>query len=204
MSNDVFPSLPGIDIKVGRTVSAPPVSKRTTPSRREFRARDASVPRYLYTLAFEVLRAGAEAELQQVVGLFNKHGGSFESFLFSDPVDNTVTAQLFGTGNGSTTQFQLVRSFGGFAEPVTDIDATVAAPLLYLNGVLKTAGTHYSIGAGGSVTWVTAPGAGVLLTWTGGFYRRVRFERDEAAFERFLVELWTWNRCELRSVVGEA
>lgn len=203
MSNDVFPSLPGMHIEVARTVSAPPVARRTTPSRREFRARDASVPLYRYGLRFEVLRAGAEAELQQLVGLFNKHGGSFESFRFTDPVDNAVTAQLFGVGNGSTTQFQLTRTFGGFAEAVFEIDSTVAAPLLYKNAVLQTVGTHYTIGATGVVTWVTAPAGGVSLTWTGSFYRRVRFERDEAEFERFLVELWTLKRCDLRSLVGE-
>ena len=203
MSNDVFPSLPGMHIEVGRSVSAPPVSKRTTPSRREYRARDASIPLYRYSLAFEVLRAGAEAELQQLVGLFNKHGGSFESFRFTDPVDNAVSAHLFGTGNGSTTAFQLVRSFGGFAEPVFEINSTVAAPLLYKAGVLQTAGTHYTLGATGLVTWVTAPAGGAALTWTGSFYRRVRFVRDEADFERFLVELWSLKRCELCSLVGE-
>lgn len=121
MSSAIYPTLPGLSFGVQRTVLPPPVQVRTTPSQREYRARDATVPRYQYALNYEFLRSSAaRAELQTLVGFFNARGGSFEAFSFLDPDDNTVSAQQFGVGDGSTTSFQLLRSFGGFAEPVLD------------------------------------------------------------------------------------
>lgn len=39
-------------------------------------------------------------------------------FFFNFREDNTATANLFGTGNASTTTFQLARTLGSFTEPV--------------------------------------------------------------------------------------
>lgn len=195
MSNAVFPSLPGLLIDVGRHVLAPPVKVRTSPARREFRARDATLPLYRYTLKYEFLRAGAQAELQSLVGFFNSRGGAFDDFLFTDPVDNTVTDQSFGVGNGSTTVFQLVRSFGGYAEPISAVNAVVNVKV---NGVATGA---YTI-SNGVLTFTTAPAAAATLTWSGTYYRRVRFEEDQAQFERFMALLWSAKQINLLSVKG--
>lgn len=128
MSDAVYPTLPGLAYGVVRGVIPPPVTIKTTPSRREYRARDAVNPVYAYTLPYEFLRSDAVwAELQTLVGFYNLRGGPFDSFLFTDPDDNAVTAQPFGVGDGSTAVFQLVRSYGGFAEPVRDLNG---APVL--------------------------------------------------------------------------
>lgn len=123
MSNEIYPALPGLTFGVQRNVLAPPVTVKTTPSQREYRARDATLPRYRYVLMYEFLRSSAvEAELQSLVGFFNTHGGSFDDFLFDDPDDHAATANAFGIGDGSTVGFQLLRSFGAFAEPVRDLN----------------------------------------------------------------------------------
>lgn len=198
MSSAVYPSLPGLAFGVQRTVLAPPVLVRTTPSRREFRARDATLPLYQYSLVYEFLRSNAAwVELQTLVGFFNARGGSFDSFLFTDPDDNAVTAQLFGTGDGSTLTFQLVRAFGGFAEVVNDLNG---AALIYVNGVLKTQPSQCVISASGLVTFATAPAAGLPITWTGTFYRRVRFLRDTLDFTKFMQDLWEARKVELLSL----
>lgn len=195
MSSAVYPTLPGLTFGVQRTVLAPPVMVRTTPSRREFRARDATVPLYQYSLVYEFLRSGAAwAELQTLVGFFNARGGSFDSFLFTDPDDCTVTSQLFGTGDGTAVAFQLVRSFGGFAEAVYDLNG---AALIYVNGVVKTQPAQCTIGATGLVTFAAAPAVGAALTWTGVFYRRVRFLRDTLDFTKFMQDLWDARKVEL-------
>lgn len=197
MSNEVYPALPGLAFGVRRNVIAPPVTIKTTPSQREYRARDATLPRYRYTIVYEFLRSDATfAELQAIVGFFNRHGGSFDDFRFTDPDDNAVTANAFGVGNGSNKVFQILRTFGNFSEPVRDLNG---APLIYVNGALRTLGTHYSISATGLVTFVTAPGAGQPVTWTGSFYRRVRFARDEAEFTKFMQDLWDAKQVELLS-----
>ena len=119
MSNNLFPTLPGIAWPVMRAVMAPPVMVKTTPSQREFRARDSTIPRYRYTLAFEFLRPDAALlEWQTLLGFYNLQGGPFDDFIFVDQADNTVTNQTIGIGDGASTQFQLARTLGGFLDPI--------------------------------------------------------------------------------------
>jgi len=118
MSNDVFPTLPGRAWPRKRT----PLWKtkvNTTPSGREFRSTAMAYPRYRITWQYELLRSKAsQQDFQALVGFINARRGAFDTFLLDDPDDNTVTGQPFGTGDGTTTTFQLVRSVGGYAEPV--------------------------------------------------------------------------------------
>lgn len=194
MSNSVYPVLPGLRINVRRVVSMPPVLKRTTPSRREYRAVDSSLIKYRFVLSYEVLRAGAEAELQNIEAFFKVRRGSFDNFLFTVPDDAAVTNQLFGIGNGSTTSYQLTRSLGGYSELVYDLNGT---PQIFRNGVLQATPANYSISATGLVTFTSAPASGHNLNWTGAYYWRCRFERDELEFERFLHQLYELRTVEL-------
>ena len=198
MSDAVFPDLPGLDIVVRKT---PTWSTRiqTAASGKELRADFFVYPLYRIALSYNVLRAGAEAELQSIVGFFNQRRGRFDNFLFSDPGDSSVTAQQFGVGDGSTTAFQLVRGFGGHVEPVMNLNGS---PTIKVNGVTKTAGTDYTIDAYGMVTFAAAPDGGAPLTWNGDYYYRVRFDRDGEEFERFLDDLWRAQRIELFGSLG--
>lgn len=195
MSNAVFPPFPGI--KWGGTKT--PVWKTITHesvSGMELRTALMTYPRYRISLSYEVLRAGAAAELQGLIGFFNARRGSWDDFLWLDPGDHAATLAQFGTGDGVKTQFTMARPFGGFLEPVSDF---VSAPAIYVGGVLKTPGTHYSI-TGGRITFVSAPAVGAALTWSGQFYKRVRFARDETEFEEFLQDLWSAKKVELITV----
>lgn len=198
MSNAVFPDLPGIDIKVRKTPMWDTKIK-TAVSGKELRASFYSTPLYKFALSFNVLRAGAEAELQALVGFFNDRRGRFDSFLFTDPVDSAVTAQAFGVGDGVRTAFQLVRTFGANVEPVMNINGS---PEIYVDGVLMTPTTDYTVDAYGLVTFVTAPASNVALTWTGAYYYRCRFDRDTVDFEQFLWGLWEAKRVELFGSLG--
>lgn len=121
MSNVTFPVLPGLAWSVVKT---PQWSTRIqkTVSGREYRAAFFNVPLWTFKLSYEVLRAGGEQELQQLVGFFNARQGSFDSFLYRDPTDSTVTAQGFGVGDGATTAFQLTRTMGGYTEPIQNVN----------------------------------------------------------------------------------
>ena len=46
------------------------------------------------------------------------------------------------------------------------------------------------MGAGGVVTFTVPPASGAALTWTGGYYRRVRFDMDEMDFQRIMNLVW--------------
>lgn len=191
MSNLVYPVLPGLMFGATRTPIWSSIVK-TSVNGREFRSANFQIPRYRYTLQYEFLRsAAAWAELQTLFGFYNQLLGGWDTFLFSDPDDNAVTAQAFGVGDGSTLTFQLVRSLGGFVEPVYALNGT---PTIYVNG---TPTTPASISATGLVTFSAAPAAAAAITWTGSFYWRCRFADDSLEFEKFMAQLWAAKKVVL-------
>lgn len=201
MSNAVFPTLAGLSWDVAKT----PIWRtaiQSAVSGKELRASLMSYPLWKFSLSYEVLRAdSASQELQTLLGFFLGRQGQFDSFLYTDPVDNSVTGQNFGTGDGTTTAFQLVRTYGAggftFTEPVQNVNGT---PSIYVAGVLKTAGTDYTIGSTGIVTFTSAPANGAALTWTGNYYFRCRFLQDSADFNQFMYLLFDLQKLEFQSV----
>lgn len=195
MSNNLFPTLAGLAWPVHRQVLPPPVAVKTTPSRREFRARDSSVPLYRWTLPFEFLRVSqANPDWQTLVGFYNQQGGPFDDFIFVDQLDQIVVNQTIGVGDGSTTVFQLARALGGFLEPVY---APVGSQTIQVAGSTVT---PTSISATGVVTLASAPTAGQLVTWTGSFGWRVRFADEYADFEQFMAAFWALKKLTLLSI----
>lgn len=194
MSNAIFPTFPGL--KWG-TVKKPIWSTRIqkATSGRELRASFYSYPVYQFSLSYEVLRGNALGEIQQLIGFFNARQGSFDSFLYEDPDDNSATDQSFGVGNGTRTQFQLVRTMGGFVEPVLALNGT---PTIKVNGSVVSTG--FTINSTGLVTFSTPPANGATLTWSGNFYYRVRFVQDSNEFEQFLKQLWQARKVEFISI----
>jgi uncharacterized protein (TIGR02217 family) len=195
MSNSILPSFPGLTWNVMRTPIFNTAVKSSV-SMREFRASLTAYPVWQYKLTYEVLRArSALPEMQQLAGFFLQRSGSFDTWLYTDPDDNTVALQGFGVGDGTTTQFQLVRSFGGFTEPIYDINGT---PSIYKAGVLQ--GSGYSINATGLVTFTVAPTGGQALTWTGSYYFRCRFLKDQLEFNQFMKQFWELRTMEFKTV----
>lgn len=196
MSDAVFPTLPGLKWGTTKTPMWKTVTQESV-SGMELRASLMTYPRYRITLGYEFLRADAEyTELQQLIGFFNARRGAWDDFLWLDPDDNTAAAQVFGTGDGATKIFTIGRDYGGFREPVLDF---LAAPQIRVAGVLKASPGDYTITAG-KVTFGTAPANGASLTWSGQYYRRVRFANDETEFEAFLQNLWSAKKVELITV----
>lgn len=197
MSQLIYPALPGLQWPIRKAPAWETKAKRT-PSGREFRTSSMTYPRYRYTLQYEFLRdAAAYNEFQQLFGLFDKVAGAFDTFLFSDPNDNAVSGQSIGTGNGSTTTFQLARSIGGALVPIFDVNGT---PQVFKAGTLQTAGSAYTLSTTGLITFATAPTAGQAITWTGSFYWRVRFEDDELPFDEFANGFWSTGQVRLITV----
>src|SRR5581483_4754796 len=118
MSNSVFPGLAGL----GWTVKRSPLWKtrvQESISGKEVRIADWSFPRWQWQLSYDFLRGDpVNVEFQALAGFFNQRLGMFDSFLYQDADDNNISAQLLGTGDGATTSFQLVRTLGGFVEPI--------------------------------------------------------------------------------------
>lgn len=106
-------SLPGFSIDLQREPSADGVNIATASSGAELRSTWQSIPRYKYQVSFELLRNTALLEAQTMWDLFTRMFGQLNSFLITDPEDNTVTAHGFGQGTGSVTAFQLQRRMLG-------------------------------------------------------------------------------------------
>lgn len=153
-------------------------------------------PIWHFKLTWEILKDGnaTPSDFQTLVDFYLARGGSFDTFLYTDPTDNAVTNQSFGTGDGVTTSFQLVRTWSAFAESVQNING---APTIKKNAVTLTAGVDYSINSTGVVAFSVAPAAAAALTWTGSFYYRLRFEKDLQEFENFMFNLWSLKVLEL-------
>ena len=185
MSNALLPTLKGMSFPVEKT----PIWRTKTQSHvsgKETRLNLWSYPLWQWALRFEVLRSdAANLELQALVGFFNARQGSFDSFLFNDPDDNSVVAQAFGVGDGTTRAFQLNRTFGGWNEPVTAVNVISQVTV---NGTPTTA---YTLNAfTGVLTFTTAPAASAVLAWTGTYYWRVRFMDDQTTVSKFMTSLW--------------
>lgn len=197
MSNAVFPSLPGLSWGVTKQPQWATKIQRSV-SGRELRAAFMSAPLYEFGMSYEVLReALSYQELQTLIGFFNSRKGSFDSFLYRDPSDNSVTAQPFGAGDGVTKTFQLVRTYGGDTEPVMNLNG---APAIYKDEAIQSSG--YSIDTAGSVTFTAAPAIGAVLAWAGAYYYRCRFSDDVLDFENVLSKLWSARKVSFVGCLG--
>lgn len=203
MSNIVYPSLLGQDIVATRAPAFATKVKRAV-SGKEFRAAFMAYPLWNLSISYEFLRDGNRgADLQTIEGLFMQMRGAWDSFLVAVLSDFSVTDMPFGVGNGAQTAFQLTRTRGAggfsFVEPVQNVNAITNVKK---NGVTLTLTTDYTVGSTGIVTFVSAPAGGAALTWTGTYYFRCRFVRDEMESERFLADLWKLGKVELLGAPG--
>lgn len=195
MGNAVFPILPGL--RADRSAEPRFATRiQRSVSGAEARASMQAYPLVQFSLGYDVLRHGADIDLRALKGFFLARRGSFDSFLFTDEIDNTVTNQAIGTGDGATTQFQLVRTWG------YDANSQITEPVMNVNAItnIKVAGTvtaAYTINSTGMLTFTTAPAAAQAITWTGTYYYRARFASDNLAFDRFLQDLYATKKVEI-------
>jgi len=121
--------------------------------------------------------------------------GPYQTFPFSDPLDfasvnpttpglaPTLSAldQTIGTGNGATTQFQLIKNYTvgsqNYARPV--YHPVVSSVLISINGVPQGSGWTVSRTTG-IVTFDVAPANGLLVKAGYLFDVQVRYDADNS------------------------
>lgn len=195
---DIFPLLPGFSFIASKRPQWSTAIAAAT-SDRERRRKLWSYPRWNFKVAYEVLRdSPSTADLQKLFAFFNAHAGMYGEFFFFDPSDNAVSAQRFGTGDGSTHTFQLIRTVGSgnltFAEPVFGVCGT---PTVTVNGASTGS---FTIGAAGIITFASAPAAGAPLAWTGQFMFLCRFDQDDLDTQQMMQGLWSQSGLAFRTV----
>lgn len=201
MSTAIFPSFPGIEFP---TVKQPTwaTRKQTSISGREVAVADYLNPRWLFTVSYSVLHdevfGSFDSELRTLMDFVNERMGGFDTFLFTDPTDFEITGQFIGQGDGTTTQYQLIRQLvpGGFAEFIT---APNTVSNVYVNGIPTTFTVNNSTG----VVTITGgtPGVGLNITADFTYYFRVRFATDTLGFSRFNFAMWELKELKMISVV---
>lgn len=188
-----MPSFQGLAIATKRT----PLwrsSIQSTLSGKETAISYMSYPLYQWSIDIAVLRSYGEfTELAQMVGFVNTCQGMAGRFLYQDAEDNLLANQLIGTGDGSKVSFQIVRSYGGYIEPVQFPGAVT----VYVNGV---AATNATVGALGVVTFAQAPAAGSSITVSGPFYFLCRMLQDNPEFDQEHVRMWSLSGLKFQSV----
>lgn len=138
-----------------------------------------------YDVAYGIRRAD---DLAAVVAFFEARNGRLHGFRFKDWADFKScvpsqtpgpTDQPIGTGNGTTTQFQLIKRYTSGAQSWTRaITKPVAgAVTIAVNSTPQASGWSVST-ATGLVTFATAPAAGVAVTAGFEFDVPVRFDTD--------------------------
>lgn len=205
MSSLVFPVLKGLtwDRKI---VPMTKTNVQEAVSGRESRTSFMLYPKYRIELTFNVLRsATAYQELQKIAGLFRAMKGRYDSFLYSDNHDVSVTDQQIGVLDGTTLTWQLLRTYGvapyTFIEPIANVNTLTN---LKRAGVTLSSPADYSVSATGLVTLTSGGTLGQSLTWTGSYYFRCRFDKDEAEFNQFLNGLYEYRKCTLIGSLGVA
>lgn len=204
MSVQIFPStLPGIDIIEHRAPAWGTLIQESV-SGKETRVARRLNPRRTWEIQFNFARTSTGfPEMQQLEAFFNARSGSFDSFLFTASDDSSVTGQTIGAGDSTARSFQLVRSFGGYSEPIYAPN-TVSA--VYVAAVVQSS-TTYTVGAWestspGVVTFSTfAPAAAAAITADFSYYFPVRFTNDTLQIDRLVSKIWEIKKVSFMQII---
>lgn len=185
MSNSIYPVLAGVGWDIEKT---PEFSTKIQQaySGVEYRGALRDKPLYFCELKYDYLSA---SDFKSLTGFFLQMKGSFDSFLFTDQTDYSVTDQSIGVGNGSTTNFQLIRTMGGFNEDIENVNTIT-------NVKVDGVSVSHTVGSTGIIT-IAAPASGKSVTWTGTFYYRCRFKDDVSSFTNFMQNLYSAKKVSL-------
>lgn len=146
--------------------------------------------RYRFNLRHILQRANLFSD---VVQFFEALGGPATGFLVDNPIDNATnmnganaaTDIGLGDGDGTTTSFNLVRTYSQGSsstsrrifKPKSDLLIAVdGSPLTVVYDTTPGSGEVSVNTSTGVLTFDTAPGNGLAITWGGGYYYPVALE----------------------------
>ena len=192
---------PYYDVKIQEAISG-----------KEIRSTWWASPRWRHKLTAESLLINANTdELRALVGFFHAHFGALDSWLLD--AGESVDGMLFGIGDDSTQAYQLQASdlpaitwgeaydgeaprlwpaFGdGFYPIWQPHEITIYADEVEVEQVEEPSDeTECKIEFPGVVIFGAPPAAEALLTWSGTYYRRVRFAAQGLPLEQIVPGLW--------------
>ena len=201
MSTNVFPSfnLPNIGYPIKRTAMWK-TTVQSAISGFETRISDWTSPLYKWTIDLNALQSLVSAnDFATLLGFYNSRQGQFDSWLYQDADSYSVTNQTIGTGNGTTTTFQLLATTGGYIEPIL---APNVVSHVYNNGTDSGGWTvsNWGTTTPGVVTYSVAPAAGHAITATFTYYYPCRFSADNLDLDNIWQSMYQAQKLSFQSV----
>ena len=140
-------------------------------------------PKRRVTLRYRLI---AKSDAETLWEFYLARKGKYESFNFFFPHSDSYEGEYVGSGDGSTTVFNLPSKSG-------------ASYAVYIDSVAQSEGSDYTFGSGtgtdgaDKVTFVSAPEEGERITYdfTGNLKIHCRFADDLQRFEMFVMWLTT-------------
>ncbi len=119
------------------------------------------------------------AEIQAFMAHILGRRGAANTFPLRDPLNNTLTDENIGTGDGATAAFQIHLAYPDADRPYLRPITIVSSLVVKVAGVTKTVTTHYTE-ANGIVTFTggNIPTAGQAITVSCNWLARVRYDQD--------------------------
>jgi len=167
-----------------------------------------------WDLSYTILdTADADGTFRAVLAVFRAHFGDLYAFPFKDWGDYQLTNELIGTGDGSDTTFQIIKTYDpsqiilnvpGSLTYVREIYLPASDLVVKINGVTQTITTNYTISSTGLITFTSPPTTGHAITVTGEFDVPVRFNTnrlDLVINENNIAQI---NSLPIREVIGAA
>lgn len=122
-----------------------------------------------------------KSQLLTLLSFFMARKGRAHGFRFYNHDDYQATDVELGSGDGSTDQFQLIKTY---TDSSYSLDRKITKPIagtvsVYLDSVLQSSPADYSIDTTtGIVDFTTAPSSGEVVTATFQFHVPMRFDTD--------------------------
>lgn len=145
-------------------------------------------------------------EMDTIRAFFYNARGKARGFRFKDWSDFSMTNMQIGTGDGATAAFSIIKKYGtGSYQYTRRIFKPVAATVqVYVNGVLKTLTTHYTLNSATGIITFTAgnePPNTHPVTVTCEFDVPVRFDTDEMKVSADVYDTQNWKGISLIEIL---
>jgi hypothetical protein len=154
---------------------------------------------YDVELTFDLLRSdAADLEMQAIAGFFEMTSGAATPFWLAPPALSAVSDQTLGVGDDVSSRFALIRSFGGYDEPVAGTSSVSAA---YLDGVAQSVGSwSVTSGYAPAIVFAVAPPIGAVVSADFEALWLCRFAEDALDLEEFMSMLFELRTVNLSTV----
>lgn len=142
-----------------------------------------------------------ESQWHALIAFFRARRGKAVGFRFKDWSDYSAENIGIGTGDGITTDFQLVKLYTSGSVAVSrDISKPVAGTVkIYVDAVLQASGVTVDTTTG-IVSFTTAPLVGEVISADFEFDVPVRFDTDEMAISMDNFDAGNWSSIPLIEV----